>query len=159
RLFHPVELTPTDAADTRAVLREVARENGAAVGDALLERLVELADFYSSGAAQPGRAVGLLRRLLAAPGPLSERAILSTVSTSPGLPIDFLDDGVPLDRGKVRAFFEARVMGQPEAIDAVVDLVTLVKAGLTDPLKPFGVLFFVGPTGVGKTELARALAE
>ncbi len=50
-------------------------------------------------------------------------------------------------------------MGQPDAVDAVVDLVTLVKAGLTDPGKPFGVLFFVGPTGVGKTELARALAE
>jgi ATP-dependent Clp protease ATP-binding subunit ClpC len=159
RLFHPVELTPTDAADTRSVLRAVVAENGASVPDPLLERLVELADFYSSGAAQPGRAVGLLRRLLAAPGALSERAILSTVSTSTGIPIDFLDDGVPLDRGKVRAFFEARVMGQPEAVDAVVDLVTLVKAGLTDPLKPFGVLFFVGPTGVGKTELARALAE
>src|SRR5262249_23724210 len=52
-----------------------------------------------------------------------------------------------------------RVMGQPEAIDAVVDLVTLVKAGLNDPNKPLGVFLFVGPTGVGKTELARALAE
>ncbi len=42
-------------------------------------------------------------------------------------------------------------MGQPEAIDAAVDLVTLIKAGLTDPHKPLGVLMFVGPTGVGKT--------
>src|SRR5262249_34706360 len=64
-----------------------------------------------------------------------------------------------LDRAQVRAFFEARVMGQAEAVDAVVDLVTLVKAGLTDPHKPFGVLLFVGPTGVGKTEMARSLAE
>src|SRR5207302_5500706 len=66
---------------------------------------------------------------------------------------------VALARAGVRGFFEARVMGQPEAVDAVLDLVTLVKAGLTDPHKPFGVLLFVGPTGVGKTELARALAE
>ncbi|MBI3410011.1 MAG: AAA family ATPase [Planctomycetes bacterium] len=50
-------------------------------------------------------------------------------------------------------------MGQPEAVDAMVDLVTLVKAGLSDPNKPFGVFLFVGPTGVGKTELARAMAE
>ena len=41
----------------------------------------------------------------------------------------------------------------------MADLVTLIKAGLTDPSKPFGVFLFVGPTGVGKTELARALAE
>src|SRR5207249_7857469 len=69
------------------------------------------------------------------------------------------DDSVPMDRTKVREHFEKRVMGQPEAVEAVLDLVTLVKAGLTDPNKPFGVLLFVGPTGVGKTELARALAE
>jgi ATP-dependent Clp protease ATP-binding subunit ClpC len=70
-----------------------------------------------------------------------------------------LDDTVKLDRAALREFFESRVMGQPEAIDAAVDLVTLIKAGLTDPNKPFGVLLFIGPTGVGKTELARALAE
>src|SRR5207248_2300619 len=92
-------------------------------------------------------------------GPVTLRDVLATLSTSTGIPVDFLDDGVPLDRPAVRAFFEARVMGQPEAVDAVVDLVTLVKAGLTDPHKPFGVLLFIGPTGVGKTELARALAE
>src|SRR5262249_43711991 len=48
---------------------------------------------------------------------------------------------------------------QPEAIEAIADLVTLIKAGVTDPGKPFAVLLFIGPTGVGKTELARALAE
>ena len=91
--------------------------------------------------------------------PISEKEILETLSTSTGIPADFLDDSVSLDRQKVRQFFETRVMGQPEAVEAVVDLVTLVKAGLNDPNKPFGVFLFVGPTGVGKTELARALAE
>ena len=64
-----------------------------------------------------------------------------------------------MDRAEVRAFLEQRVLGQPEAIEQVVDLITVFKAGLQDPNKPLATLFFVGPTGVGKTELAKALAE
>jgi ATP-dependent Clp protease ATP-binding subunit ClpC len=163
RLFHAVQLPPADAEDTRAILQQVALEAGADVPDPVLDRLMEVADFYGTGTVEPGRSVGLLRRLLGTAaerkGPLGERDILTTISGSTGIPVDFLDDAVPLDRAEVRNFFESRVMGQPEAIDAVVDLVTLIKAGLNDPNKPFGVLLFVGPTGVGKTELARALAE
>ena len=163
RLFHSIQVPATEPEETREILRAVADESGADVSDAVLERLTELADFYASGTVQPGRSVGLLRRVLGAvtgqAGPVSERHVLNTISTSTGIPVDFLDDAVPLDRSRVRAHFETRVMGQPEAVDAVVDLVTLVKAGLNDPNKPFGVLLFVGPTGVGKTELARALAE
>ncbi|MBY0523450.1 MAG: AAA family ATPase [Gemmataceae bacterium] len=163
RLFHAVEVRESTPAQTRAILQAVREEATADVPEAVLDRLAELADFYLAGTAQPGRTVGLLRRVLAATAgqdsPVRERDVLNTLSTSTGIPIDFLDDAVPLDRAAIRSFFEARVMGQPEAADAVVDLVTLVKAGLTDPAKPFGVLFFIGPTGVGKTEMARALAE
>jgi ATP-dependent Clp protease ATP-binding subunit ClpC len=163
RLFHAVQLPPAEPEDTRAILQAIALEAGAAVEEPVLDRLMEVADFYVSGTAEPGRSAGLLRRLLGVAGkrsePIGERDILTTISSSTGIPVDFLDDSVPLDRADLRRFFESRVMGQPEAVDAVVDLVTLVKAGLTDPNKPFGVLLFVGPTGVGKTELARALAE
>jgi ATP-dependent Clp protease ATP-binding subunit ClpC len=163
RLFHAVQLPPADAEETRNVLEAVAVEAGVEVSASVLDRLMELADFYASGTVEPGRSVGLLRRLLGTLGkrgePIGERDILSTISNSTGIPVDFLDDNVPLNRAEVRSFFESRVMGQPEAVDAVVDLVTLVKAGLSDPHKPFGVMLFVGPTGVGKTELARSLAE
>jgi ATP-dependent Clp protease ATP-binding subunit ClpC len=162
RLFHPIEVMPADPATTHAILQEVVRETGARIEDGLLDRLNDLAEYFSASAQQPGRTVGLLRRVLgskAGAEPVTERDVLATISTSTGIPVPFLDDNQPLDRAAVRAFFESRVMGQPEAVDSIIDLVTLVKAGLTDPGKPFGVLLFVGPTGVGKTELARALAE
>ena len=51
------------------------------------------------------------------------------------------------------------MLGQKEATDVLVDRVALVKSGLTDPTRPLGVFLFVGPTGTGKTELAKALTE
>jgi ATP-dependent Clp protease ATP-binding subunit ClpC len=51
------------------------------------------------------------------------------------------------------------VLGQPEAVDCLVERLAMIKAGLTNPSRPLGVFLFVGPTGTGKTEIAKALAE
>src|SRR5207249_2756644 len=64
-----------------------------------------------------------------------------------------------LDLDKIRDWFSTRVIGQEEAVDLVSALIGTVKAGLTPPHKPIASLLFVGPTGVGKTEMAKALAE
>lgn len=164
RLFHAIEVKEADTARTRDILEHMQREAGATVPPKVLDRLLELADYYLAGTVQPGRAAGLLRRVLesgagSGGASMKPRDVLRTLSASTGVPVDLLDDEVSLDIAGVRGFFEARVMGQGDAVDAVTDVVTLVKAGLTDPSKPFGVFLFVGPTGVGKTELARALAE
>jgi len=163
RLFQAVTLHPQDADATRGIVGAVAQGMGITAPPDVVDHLIELADFAAAGSMQPGRTVGLLRLVLAKLPPgqttLTEPDLLGAVTQATGVPIHLLDDRVPLDRAATRQFFEQRVMGQPEAVDAVVDVVTMLKAGLTDPGKPMAVLLFVGPTGVGKTELARTLAE
>jgi ATP-dependent Clp protease ATP-binding subunit ClpC len=84
--------------------------------------------------------------------------VLVTLSQVTGLPIAILDGNEKVELDEVRRFFDARVMGQTEAVAAVVDRIAMLKAGLTDHTKPIGVFLFAGPTGTGKTELAKTLA-
>jgi ATP-dependent Clp protease ATP-binding subunit ClpC len=163
RLFDRVLVEEFNRDETRAVLIDIRDASNVELSDAVLDELREMSESFLSHVARPGNAAMLLRAVIATVKetrrPATRRDVLSVLSQSTGIPADLLDDGSPLDLAALRAFFEQRVMGQPEAVDAVMDVVTLIKAGLTDPNKPFNVLLFVGPTGVGKTELARALAE
>ncbi|HSX62579.1 MAG TPA: AAA family ATPase [Tahibacter sp.] len=115
---------------------------------------------------EPGRSLRLLQETLRTALqsdppqlPLTRTQVLATLSAQSGLPLDILDGGARLDLAEVRAFFTRRVIGQDEAVDALVDRISMLKAGLTDPQRPLGVFLFAGPTGTGKTELAKALAE
>ncbi len=116
--------------------------------------------------AEPGRSLGLLKEALAAalraepPSlPLDRAQLLATLARSSGLPMEILDVGRPLDVPALRAVFSAAVIGQDEAIDCLVDRISMLKAGLTDPARPIGVFLFAGPTGTGKTELVKNLAR
>ena len=108
RLFHAIEVREADPIQTRNILKDVRDESVADVPEPVLDRLIELADFYLAGTAQPGRTVGLLRRVLGNTAgqdrPVCERDVLTTLSTSTGIPVDFLDDAVPLDRRTSAAF-------------------------------------------------------
>lgn len=76
-----------------------------------------------------------------------------------GLPDFLLRDEVTLSHSDVLKRFRERVIGQDDACLAAADLVTTYKAGLNDPSRPVGTLLFCGPTGVGKTELSKAIAD
>ena len=76
-----------------------------------------------------------------------------------GIPVSRLMEGETAKLIHMEERLHARVVGQDEAIEAVSDAVRRARAGLKDPRRPIGSFLFLGPTGVGKTELARALAE
>jgi len=90
---------------------------------------------------------------------LSTQSAIDLFVEQTGLPEMFLRDDLLLHLDAVRAQFESQIIGQPEATLAAARLITTIKAGLTDPARPMGVLLFSGPTGVGKTALARALVD
>ncbi len=90
---------------------------------------------------------------------VSEEEIAKIVSRWTGIPITKLTEG---ERSKTLHLGEElhkRVVGQDEGVDKVSDAILRSKAGIKDPSKPIGSFLFLGPTGVGKTELAKALAE
>ena len=90
---------------------------------------------------------------------VSSQSVIDRFIKLTGLPELFLRDEHPLKIEDVVAAFRARVMGQETAYSTVAGVITTFKAGLNDPQRPLGVLLFCGPTGVGKTELARTIAD
>ncbi len=112
----------------------------------------------------PGPAVQFLRDLIKAvfkeDRPRLEPAdVFQAFARRTGVPVRFLRDDVPLDSDEVFAELSRQVIGQEEAVRSVVELIATFKAGLNNPRRPLGVELFCGPTGVGKTELAKKLAE
>jgi len=85
--------------------------------------------------------------------------IAEIVAAWTGIPVTRLMEGETAKLIHMEERLHARVVGQDEAIEAVADAVRRARAGLKDPRRPIGSFLFLGPTGVGKTELARALAE
>jgi ATP-dependent Clp protease ATP-binding subunit ClpC len=135
--------------------------------EAVLVEAWELAQQYLADRAAPGNLMRLLeiswqRRASAVPDRRPRIGIddlIVTLSGITGLPTQILDERQGLDIESMGRRFAERVIGQPEAVECLVERVAMVKAGLTDPSRPLGVFFFAGPTGTGKTEIAKTLAE
>jgi ATP-dependent Clp protease ATP-binding subunit ClpC len=168
--FKSLVLEPLPARATLQLAEGLAEQDfaprGVPVARDVLEDAYELSRHYLGGTAAPGNLIDLLRQTrqrIVAEVPdgraMTRQDLLTTLSQMSGLPPDVLDDRQRLDRESLRAFFDRRVMGQPEAVSCLVDRIVMLKAGLTDPNRPIGVFLFAGPTGTGKTEVAKTLAE
>jgi ATP-dependent Clp protease ATP-binding subunit ClpA len=90
---------------------------------------------------------------------IDSATVIRNFSSISGLPQLFLNDELLLDTEAAHEFFASRIIGQPEAVQSLLSIVKIFKAGLNNPEKPIATLFFSGPSGVGKTSAANAIAE
>lgn len=115
-------------------------------------------------AAFPGQAVAFLRDAFEKCSEDKETLLkldrlLRQFVDHTGLPEMFLRDDLLLEQAEVQKQFEAKIIGQPDACRQAANVITTFKAGMNDPTRPLAALLFCGPTGVGKTALARAMAN
>ncbi|WP_315967891.1 ATP-dependent chaperone ClpB [Planotetraspora sp. A-T 1434] len=115
-----------------------------------LERKLEAAEEQLESKHGAGR---LLREVV------TEEEIAGIVSRWTGIPVSRLQEGEREKLLRLDQILHERVIGQDEAVQAVADAIIRARSGIKDPRRPIGSFIFLGPTGVGKTELAKTLAE
>ncbi|WP_445942281.1 ATP-dependent Clp protease ATP-binding subunit [Pseudonocardia sp. T1-2H] len=149
--------TGTPSTDRRGLeqrLEQLIRDKDQAVADEQFERAVELRDEITQVRAELVATRG-------GPGSVPEvgvEEIADVVARSTGIPVSQLTETERERLLRLEDELHRRVVGQDEAVHAVAEAIRLSRAGLADPDRPLGSFLFLGPTGVGKTELAKALA-
>ncbi|MFN3201235.1 MAG: AAA family ATPase [Bradymonadia bacterium] len=183
RMFSPWQLEEPEPAAARRILEavaaELARDYDITVSAPGLSAIEGLCARFRGDASALGTALHFLRRLVdEADGrraaevvpdaegkielpsvTLGRGEVVTRFCVETGMPEFLIRDDLPLDTEEILRLFRQRIIGQSGAVRRMADLVAVMKAGLSDLNKPLGSFLFVGPTGVGKTETAKALAE
>jgi ATP-dependent Clp protease ATP-binding subunit ClpB len=142
-LQRAAELQYGEIPKREAELRELTAEQDAAVS----------ADEAEAATGVPSRRSRMLKE------EVDEEDIAAVVSKWTGIPVSKMLEGEMQKLVQMEDRLRERVVGQDEALSAVANAIRRSRAGLSDPKRPIGSFIFLGPTGVGKTETARALAE
>lgn len=164
-LFQVLRLEASSEEDTCRILadsgRELEQRHSVLFAVDVVPTVIELTRRYERDAALPGKAARLFKELaLRNTGrAVSREAVLEDYQRRTGLQTGFLDANATFSRADMRRQLNRRVLGQPEAVDAVCDVISIGRARLNDPGRPLGAFLFPGPTGVGKTHCAKSLAE
>jgi len=182
RRFQPIRVEEPTADETLEMLQQTRaryeQHHGVRLAEAALEAAVRLAVRYLPDRRLPDKAVDLIDEACVrakvgslsqwpgradadgqAPVTIDAEAVARVVADWTGVPAARLTAADQQQLLELEAVLGRRVVGQPEAVAAVASAVRLARAGLRPPGRPTGTFLFVGPSGVGKTELAKALAE
>lgn len=171
RRFQKITVEPTDVPQTLAILKNLRSSyesyHNVKYDDAALEACVRLTDRYLPDQFLPDKAIdamdeaGSLVRIKAGAkkGVVNAEDIATVVSKITGIPVNKVAESEGVRLFHMRERLKERIIGQDEAIDTIVSAIQRSRAGLKDPDRPIGSFLFFGPTGVGKTELAKCLAE
>ncbi|MCB1052930.1 MAG: ATP-dependent Clp protease ATP-binding subunit [Acidobacteria bacterium] len=129
--------------------------------EARYQTVLDLHRRFAPYSAMPGRALRFFIRMLETQPEAcqTDAGIQGQFALETGLPSFLVVDTEPLDPHQAEAFFKASVLAQDAAIQKVISVLLLTKAKLTRKGKPLGSLLLIGPTGVGKTECAKALSR
>ncbi|MEU2336125.1 ATP-dependent Clp protease ATP-binding subunit [Streptomyces sp. NPDC006654] len=152
----------TKGSDVRTMEREIeqlVRDKDQAVADEQYERATQLRDRIGELKTRIHEVSGEDRADEGLDLEVTAEAIAEVVSRRTGIPVSSLTQEEKERLLGLESHLHQRVIGQDEAVAAVAEAVLRSRAGLASPNRPIGSFLFLGPTGVGKTELARALAE
>ena len=171
RRFQKIVVEPTGVAQSIEILRQLRPKyeefHGLKYSDEAVEAAVQLTDRYITDKSLPDKAIdafdeaGSMVRLSTGKkkAEVSAEDIATVVSKMTGIPVNKVAESEGNRIVKMRSRLKGRIIGQDEAIETVVRAIQRNRAGLKDPNRPIGTFLFFGPTGVGKTQLARSLAE
>lgn len=179
RRFQVVWIDEPSRDDTVLILKGIKpkfeEHHNLRIGDEIIEKTVDLTIKYLSDFRLPDKAIDVFdnacaRKVLPTLSPNESKGETTTleidiedvakvISERCHVPVESLTKEESERLLKMETILNRRVIGQKHAVEKVAETVKSSKAGLKDPKKPIGVFLFLGPTGVGKTELVKALAE
>lgn len=169
RRFQTVEVMEPSPEDAREIVRglapKYAAHHGVTFTPEALDAAVHLSVRHLRDRFLPDKAIDVLDEAGAARSSAGQGGVVgapdieATVARMARVPVGAVKAEEVQSLATLEADLKGRVYGQDRAVEAVASAVKLARAGLRDPQKPQGAFLFAGPTGVGKTELARALAD
>ena len=174
RRFQKIVVEPTDIQQSITILENLKSNyegfHNVTYSDNAIEACVRLTDRYITDKSLPDKAIdamdeaGSMIRLNLATNRKSGNVIdaddiATVVSKMTGIPVNKVAESEGNRIMKMKGRLQSRIIGQDEAIEKVVRAIQRNRAGLKDPNRPIGTFLFFGPTGVGKTQLAKFLAE